>query len=93
MAPVSIGGNAVAFSATSAAVYMHNELLKAVDQAITGDYSYLERVVGIIESWKNSPNPEERKAYRIFMRAYKKTYEQAREILLRRGRKVEIYIK
>ena len=79
MAPVSIGGNGIALDAYSAAVYMHNELLKAIDQAVTGDYTYLERVISIIESWKNSPNPEERKAYRIFMKTYKKTYMRAKK--------------
>ena len=84
--PVSIGGG-IALSAYSAAVFMHNELLKAIDQTVTGDYSYLERVIGIIESWARSPNQEERIAYRVFMRAYGKTYRHALAILKGLGHK------
>ena len=78
---VNIGGW-VAYGALNAAVAIASMLTnELVNADATGDYSGVSKLISIIESWANSPNEEERKAYKIFMKHYKKLYKKALEKL------------
>lgn len=84
---VNIGDGVIAFSALSAVVNMSDRLRRAIDNAVvTGDYSLLEWLVGVIESWANG-NEEERRAYKLFMGRYKSLYKRAKRLLEERWRK------
>ncbi|ADN50730.1 hypothetical protein Vdis_1344 [Vulcanisaeta distributa DSM 14429] len=57
-------------------VNVSDKLRRAIDNAaVAGDYSLIERLVSVIESWDNVDD-EERRPYRIFMSRCKSLYKR-----------------
>ena len=82
---VNVGGW-IAYGAYNAAVALAGMLVNEITNAkATGDYTGITRLLGILESWRNSTNPEEVKAYRIFMRYYGRLYREAKRLLAKEG--------
>ena len=84
---IRIGPGLIALNAVGAAASVYDLLRMAYNSArVTGnpeDLRQVKELINIIESWRDSPNEEERRAYKIFMRNYKKLYKEAKDWLRR----------
>ncbi|BDR91060.1 hypothetical protein [Vulcanisaeta souniana] len=77
--PIRLPHGVIAYSYDSAVARMYEFLKYAL---LNNRREEVEECVRVIESWRNSDNPEERKAYKLFMWGpYKKLYNEAKEYL------------
>ena len=89
MGVVSLGPGLIALSPEGAAASAYDLLYLAfVNTVVTGDERSAREVVElvrIIEGWRCSTNPDERRAYKIFMRSYGRYYRKVRKWLAQSG--------
>ncbi|WP_243674946.1 hypothetical protein [Vulcanisaeta distributa] len=78
--PIKLPRGVIAYTYGSAVARMYEFLKYAL---LNNRRKEVEECVRIIESWKNSDNPEERKAYGLFMWGgpYKELYKKAKKYL------------